>query len=154
MILTVECLARQLHRADFARICLVVLRRLVGELRNEHVGDVFWALCESYSWRVYPSLPQPLLLSVPLMPGDVGHPLRDMGTRPLSCTAPVDGAQQDFFRICALQRLQLLLASEMFNVCERASISADEAVSEWRDAVDMLEFPLDVEHRRMEHGTL
>ncbi len=39
----------------------------------------------------------------------------------------------------------------MFNVCERASIAADEAVSEWRDAVDVLEVPLDVERRRMEH---
>ena len=149
--LTVECLARQLHRADLAVICLIVLRRLVGELRNEHVSEVLWSLYESYTWRGYPSLPQPLLLTDPLIPGDAGHPLRDMGIRPSSCTAPVDDAQQDFFRICALQRLQLLLAVEMFNVCERASIAADEAVSEWRDAVDVLEVPLDVERRRMEH---
>jgi hypothetical protein len=88
------------HRAEFAMICLIVLRKLVGELRNEHVGDVFCALCESYSWRGYSSLPQPLLLTVALIPGDVGHPLRDMGTRPLSCTAAAVGAQQGFFRIC------------------------------------------------------
>jgi len=49
--------------AKYARICLIVLRVIVGQLPNDVVSEVLWLLYGHSIWHAYPSVPPSLCRS-------------------------------------------------------------------------------------------
>jgi len=141
IIFEIDCLASHLHRVKYARICLIVLRGIVGQLPNDDVGEVLWLLYSRSVWHGYPLVPSSVSCMLPIIPCDPSHSLGDLAQHRVSGTMVASCARQTVFRLAAMQRVQSLLLERLCDLRDIASDVADEAVSDWVEAVAVMEIP-------------
>lgn len=141
IVFEVDCLAAHMHRTKYARICLIVLRGIVGQLPNDVVSEVLWLLHGHSIWHAYPRVPPSLCCALPLVPDDPGHSLSLLVQHRKSGTLVVNFERQTVYRLAALQRVQSLLLERLCAMREVASDIADDAVDDWVETVAVMDIP-------------